>query len=258
MADQADLVEHQGMSPDPESLLAHIVALGLPRLHLPRALGGQGADATVLAAALQDLARQAPAAAWMAWSHCMAIEALVHSPNVAVRECVLPSLLDGSMAGAVSWSPDFGLAHSPKPVQALPLDRGWHLSGRLEQVLNLQWMGYLMLCPVWFKQAAQQPDRLGWTLLRSEEDGLRHEPDASRPLSRPLSRAAACGTVHLKQVYFREDELLADDAQALSVPLRVLDQTLRAALWAGALQRPRADTHDHRNETAQPGRAHHE
>ncbi len=235
------------MSTDPESLLAHIVALGLPRLHVPRAMGGQGADAQALAAALHQLAQGQPAAAWMAWSHCMAIEALVHSPNVAVREHVLPSLLDGSMAGAVSWSPDFGLAHSPRPVQALPLERGWHLSGRLEQVLNLQWMGYLMLCPVWFTPGGGQPDRLGWALLRSEEDGLRHEPAPSRP----LTREAACGTVQLKQVYFREDELLADDAQALSVPLRVLDQTLRAALWAGALQRPQADT-------PTPTTAHHE
>jgi len=262
MADQADPVEHQGMSPDSESLLAHIVALGLPRLHVPGTMGGQGADAQTLAAALHSLSQSQPAAAWIAWSHCMAIEALVHSPNVALREHVLPSLLDGSMAGAVSWSPDLGLAHAPKPVQALPLDRGWHLNGRLEQVLNLQWMGYLMLSPVWFKQGNGQADRLGWTLLRSEEDGLRQEPDPSRP----LTRQAACGTVHLTQVYFREDELLADDAQALSVPLRVLDQTLRAALWAGALRRPRTpipdgtpnNTPDDTNEAAHPGRISHE
>jgi len=67
-------------------------------------------------------------------------------------------------------------------------------------------------------------------------------------------------------VYFREDELLADDAQALSVPLRVLDQTLRAALWAGALRRPRTpipdgtpnNTPDDTNEAAHPGRISHE
>jgi len=158
----------------------------------------------------------------------------------------------------VSWSPDFGLAHSPRPVAAHPLDRGWHLSGRLDQVLNLQWMGYLMLCPVWFSAEAAPAPRLGWTLLRSEEDGLRHEPDTSRP----MTRAAASGTVHLKQVYFREDELLADDAQALMVPLRVLDQTLRAALWAGALQqlrpRPQTNPHVHTNEVAPCGRIRHE
>jgi len=217
---------------DPEALLAEVVACGWSRLIVPRALGGEGATHPELADALLQLARRHPAAAWMAWSQGLVVEALVRCGNVALREHVLPDLLDGSRAGAVSWAPDFGLASPPHPVSAAALERGWHLSGRLEQVLNLQWMGYVVLCPVWFEATAGQPARLGWTLLRSEEDGLRHELDRSRP----LTRQSACGTLHLHRVYFREDELVADHADTLSASLRVLDHTLRKALWDGALR----------------------
>lgn len=217
---------------DPEALLTEVVASGWTRLIVPRPLGGEGATHLELAEALLQLARRHPAAAWMAWSQGLVIEALIRSGNVALREHVLPDLLDGSRAGSVSWSPDFGLAEPPQPVSAVALDRGWHLSGRLDEVLNLQWMGYVVLCPVWFEAWADQPARLGWTLLRSEEDGLRHELDRSRP----LTRQSACGTLHLHRVYFREDELVADHADALSASLRVLDHALRRALWDGALR----------------------
>ena len=224
-----DLVNSLSTEADPEALLGWVIDSGWPRMLVPRALGGEGATVDEVAEALKPIARRHPAAAWMAWSHGLAIEALLRSPNVAVRETVLPDLLDGTRAGAVSWVPELGLAHAPKPVLARPLDRGWHLNGRLHHVLNLQWVGYVVLSPVWFAMPGEAAPRLGWTLLRSEEDGLGHEMDVSRP----LTRQAACGTVTLRDVYFREDELLADQADALSTPLRVLDQALRAALWAG-------------------------
>ena len=217
---------------DPEALLAEVVSSGWPRLMVPRAHGGEGAEPAEVADALRRLAGKHPAAGWMAWSQGLVIEALLKSSNVAVREYVLPDLMTGHRAGAVSWVPDMGAGLPPMPVRARPLERGWRLTGRLEQVLNLQWMGYVVLCPVWFESEPRQPSRMGWTLLRSEEDGLRHVLDRSRP----LMRQAACGSLHLDRVYFREDELLADQGDTLSASLLVLDQTLRAALWAGALK----------------------
>lgn len=253
MAYQMVLFDHVGMTsspaamanqpmntePDPEARLARIVAMGLTRLAVPHALGGQGAQASVLAAALQTLASQNPAEAWVAWSQCLVIEALVHSPNVALREHLLPDLLDGGRAGAVSWAPELGLQHPPRPVGAHALARGWHLSGQLAQVPNLQWSGYALLCPTWFKHEGSAPDHLGWALLRSEENGLHHEWD----LSRTMARQAAGGTVRLHNVYFREDELLGDEA--LSLPLRLLDQRLRAAWWAGVMQRSSTQLTEH-------------
>lgn len=213
---------------EPEALLAEVRSSGLFDRWAQRGAGMADGLRHALVAELMALRRRSPAAARLAWSQCMLIEALWRSSNVAVREHVLPSLLDGSLAGAVSCSPDQGLCLPPYPVRAMPLDRGWHLHGRLEQVLNLQWMGFVVLCPVWFEASPGQAPRLGWSLLRSEEDGLKVLPEAHRPLGRPT----ACGSLQLTAVYFREDELLADDASALTLHLSVLDRALRPALWS--------------------------
>ncbi len=199
---------------DPELLLAQVVRTGWLHGLLPTTQGGQGWDAPQAAAALRPLADRHPAAAWLAWSQGLVVHALLCSPNVAVRETVLPDLLAGHRGGAVSWAPDFGLGPWPRPVQAHALARGWHLSGRLEQVVNLQWAGHVVLCPVWFVGENEPHARLAWTLLRSEEDGLRHTLDRSGQ----RVRQAACGAVDLQRVYFREDELLHDHADALCSP----------------------------------------
>lgn len=242
MASQVNPLDHGGMhrtdaahdSPldtppeaAPDALLAEVVARGLPGLGVPRALGGQGATPAELAHALSALARRHPAAAWLAWSQCMAAEALVHSPNVALREHLLPDVLDGTRAGALSWRMGLDPVGAPPPVTAQLLDRGWHLHGRLEAVPNLQWEGYAVVCPVCFRGDGAQPARQAWVLLRSEEDGLRHEVDRGHA----LARQAASGTLHLRRVHFREDELLADDASDLGWRLRLLDQALRPAVF---------------------------
>ena len=218
---------------DPEYLLALVAETGWLHGLLPIEQGGRGWSALQAADALALLADQHPTAAWTAWSQGLVVHALLQSPNVSVRETVLPELLAGHRGGAVSWAPDFGLGPWPRPVQAEALARGWHLSGRLEQVVNLQWAGYVVLCPVWFMDESEAPARLAWTLLRSEEDGLHHTLDRSGQ----RARQAACGAVELQHVYFREDELLHDHADALSTPLRLMDQALRQAILKTQLRR---------------------
>jgi len=219
---------------DPEALLAEVVASGWPRLIVPRALGGEGATHPELAESLLHLARRHPAAAWMAWSQGLVVEALVRCGNVALREHVLPDLLTGALAGTLSWRQDLTLASARSLVQAQPLERGWHLNGLLDDVPNLQWEGYVVVCPVRFDAQVGQPQRWAWVVLRSEEDGLRHLIDVARP----QDVATASGTVRLNNVYFREDELLADDPHRLALHLQLLDQALRPAMLAAALSRP--------------------
>ena len=110
------LFDHRGMNAvpavpeaesDPEALFHDVIASGWLRLIVPKGLGGEGASVAEVAEALRPLARRHPAAGWVAWAQGLAVEALVRSPNVAVRETVLPYLLDGTRAGAVSWAPVF-------------------------------------------------------------------------------------------------------------------------------------------------------
>jgi alkylation response protein AidB-like acyl-CoA dehydrogenase len=191
---------------------------GLFRLGVSPVQGGAGGDVAQLCAALRDLTRVDASVAWLVWSQRLAIEALCRSPNVALREHLLPALLWGHRAGALSAQPDHGGVGAHAAIQARQVARGWRLSGQLASVPNLPWEGYSLVCPVWFTNE-DGTGQAAWVVLRSEEDGLRH----------------AAGVVDLRQVYFREDELLADDAMALLSALRVLDEAMRAAMSVDVL-----------------------
>jgi len=259
------------INPDPAALLSEVVALGLTRLSVPMALGGLGGSVGEWLAQVRVLAWRDPAAARIAWSQRMAIEALCHAPNVALRETWLPDLLDGCRAGVVPAlfsQPDSLKPRNPRDlsremayacpdqpvaldgslaVQAREVARGWRLSGELPGLVNLQWAGYVLVCPVWFASgpsasacaggvaslpttmaspASGTGGQAAWVLLRSEEDGI------SQALHSPHTPPghAAGGDVRLREVYFREDELLADDAPALMAHLRRLDAAWREAL----------------------------
>ena len=116
------------------------------------------------------------------------MEALVRSPNVAVRETVLPDLLDGSRAGPCPGSPTSGWPLRP-PVRAEALERGWHLHGRLDQVLNLQWVGYVVLCPVWF--AAPTGAARAWLDLAAQRRRRLAPRTGPQPPPHPARRPAA-------------------------------------------------------------------
>ena len=91
-------IESQDTKVDPEVMLKELLASGWLRLILPTAMGGEGASVAEVAEALQPIARRHPALGWMAWSQGLVVQALVSSANVAVRENVLPDLLDGTRA----------------------------------------------------------------------------------------------------------------------------------------------------------------
>src|SRR3990167_1989260 len=184
--------------------VASVAGGGLLRCAVPLAQGGDGALVDELVSRIRELAGQDMASARIAWAPRLAIEALVHSPNIALREHLLPDLLTGALAGTLSWRQDLTLASARSLVQAQPLERGWHLKGLLDDVPNLQWEGYVVVCPVRFDAQVGQPQRWAWVVLRSEEDGLRHVIDVTRA----QDVATASGTVRLNNVYFREDELL--------------------------------------------------
>lgn len=171
--------------------LRRVVDSGLLRCAVPAALGGAGT--------LQDLAegaaaldRRSPAAARVLRAQRLAIEALVRSPNIGLREHRLGDLLSGEHAGTLPAS------LSGPALQGTDTGRGWLLHGTLAGVANLQWIGWSVVTPV---RLGDEPPV--WVLLGSEDSGLRLEPDRSAP---PDSRTAA---LHVDRVHWREDEWLA-------------------------------------------------
>lgn len=171
--------------------LRQVVDSGLLRCGVPPRLGGSAQGLEALAAGAAELARHHPAAARLLWAQRLAIEALLQSSNVALREHWLADFLCGERAATVS--PSHGA------LRARDTGRGWLLQGRLPRAPNLQWAGFSVVAPVRFGETAPH-----WVLLRSEEDGLASVPDTGE--DDPV--AALTATLQLEQVFFREDEWL--------------------------------------------------
>ncbi|KRC04561.1 hypothetical protein ASE11_24480 [Hydrogenophaga sp. Root209] len=131
-------------------------------------------------------------AAEVLWAQRLAIEALVRSPNVGLRELWLPDLLSGLRAGTV--------ALNGPPLKGHDKGRGWLLTGRLKDVANLAWEGFSLVAPI---RLGDGPP--GWALLRSEEDGLSVESLLATAGQGPSN---GLSTLSIQGVFFREDEWL--------------------------------------------------
>ena len=200
--------------PNAEERFEAIVDSGLLGVGVPSHMGGHGGD-------LKDLFVDETAIRWLQGlqdpdlqifqSQRLVIEALVRSENIALREFHLPELLTGNLAGAST------LACSPLDAKTHGL--GWKFHGQLEDVPNLQWLGFSLLLPV---QTAGEVK--GVLLVRSEESGV-----SVRSGQTPsLWVQAACGDVHFNQVFLRADEWLGDPP--LWAELLQVHQSLRAGV----------------------------
>ncbi len=169
--------------------LMQVVDSGLLRCGVPPRLGGDGGLDHLIAGAA-ELARHHPAAAWLLWAQRMTIEALLLSPNIALRDHWLVDLLCGERAATLSpWL---------EPLRARDTGRGWLLRGEITAVPNLQWAGFSLAAPVHLGEQRGQ-----WVLLRSEENGLSTVPGTVAHW--PAAQAAALA---IDNVFFREDEWL--------------------------------------------------
>lgn len=195
--------------PGPDAL-REVVDSGLLRCGVPIHLGGSGEGLDALAAGAAELARHDRAAAGVLWAQRLAIEALLQTPNIALRDHWLADFLSGERAATVSPSFDALYAHDT--------GRGWLLRGELQPVPNLQWAGFSLVAPVRLNGPVDH-----WVLLRSEEDGLSVLPDTGAHW--PANAHAA--TLRLEHVFFREDEWLCGP----DLPQRV--GPVAAALAAG-------------------------
>jgi len=176
--------------------LRSVVETGVLGCAVPREMGGQGGTLDQLAREARGVAERSQAAAWVLWAQRMAIEALVHSPNVGVSEHLLPLLLSGELAGALPLGLD------ARPLVAEEQGSAFRLYGVLDHVPNLQWIGFSLLCPI-----RQHGRPVEWVVLRSEEDGLRVGIDREG-VQWYGSRTAS---VTVDGTFFRMDEWLGDE-----------------------------------------------
>jgi alkylation response protein AidB-like acyl-CoA dehydrogenase len=141
------LAQHADTLDQSESLndevMPALAANGCFRAGVPVALGGvAGTHGDVRDAILgiADVARQSVTAAFVYWGQRSFIEYLLQSPNIALRDRLLPSLLDGTLAGATGLSNAMKFLSGMEPLSAQGTadGDGWILNGKLAWITNLR------------------------------------------------------------------------------------------------------------------------
>jgi len=125
---------------DPQHVLAHIADSQLLRIGVAPSLGGAGGDTGEAVEAIAAIASRSLASAFVCWGQRAFIEYLLHSPNQALRERLLPDLLSGALAGATGFSNAMKYLSDIESLQlrASAEPDGWSLQGRLHWVTNLR------------------------------------------------------------------------------------------------------------------------
>lgn len=123
-----------------DEVMPALAAHGCFRAGVPVSLGGNGGDVRDAILGIADIARHSLTAAFVYWGQRSFIEYLLQSPNTALRDRLLPELLDGSLAGATGLSNAMKFLSGMEPLQidAAPDGDGWTLDGKLAWITNLR------------------------------------------------------------------------------------------------------------------------
>ncbi|MCO7519237.1 MULTISPECIES: acyl-CoA dehydrogenase family protein [unclassified Pseudomonas] len=216
---------------DPHQVLAHIAESQLLRVGIDPALGGSGGQVSDAVEAIAAIASRSLAAAFVCWGQRAFIEYLLHSPNQALRERLLPELLKGELAGAT------GLSNAMKylsgiealQVRGQPQGDGWHLEGRLHWVTNLRKSGFVVAAAI-EDDAGGAPFVLA---IPSTAQGLERSDDLQL-MGLQSSNTAALA---FHQVALGRDWLLHDNAREFLPKVRPAFLALQCGMAIGLARR---------------------
>lgn len=216
---------------DPHQVLAHIAESQLLRVGIDPALGGSGGQVSDAVEAIAAIASRSLAAAFVCWGQRAFIEYLLHSPNQALRERLLPELLKGELAGAT------GLSNAMKylsgiealQVRGQPQADGWNLDGRLHWVTNLRKSGFVVAAAI-EDDAGGAPFVLA---IPSTAQGLERSDDLQL-MGLQSSNTAALA---FHQVALGRDWLLHDNAREFLPKVRPAFLALQCGMAIGLARR---------------------
>jgi alkylation response protein AidB-like acyl-CoA dehydrogenase len=125
-------------------ILPNLAVADLFRVGVPVQWGGNGGDVTNAVAAVGEVSARSLTAGFVFWGHRTFIEYLLQSPNIRLREALLPDLMAGRRGGAT------GLSNAMKflsgieelSVQARRDGGTLQLDGHLPWVTNLPATGF--------------------------------------------------------------------------------------------------------------------
>ncbi|AZC24660.1 MULTISPECIES: acyl-CoA dehydrogenase family protein [Pseudomonas] len=224
---------------DPQSVLAQLAAGGVLRAGISQAQGGSGGDLGDALEVMAEVASHSLAAAFVCWGQRAFIEYLLHSPNQALRERLLPSLLSGELAGATGLSNAMKFLSGIEALQVRAQDQahGWRLNGRLHWVTNLRKSGFVVA-------AAVEREEGGAPFILAIPDGL---PGLERSEDLQLMGLQSSNTaaLDLEQVEVARDWLLHEDARQFLPAVRPAFLGLQCALAIGLARRALAEVEQH-------------
>lgn len=224
---------------DPHLVLAHIAESQLLRVGVDPALGGSGGDVTDAVEAIAAIASRSLASAFVCWGQRAFIEYLLHSPNQALRERLLPDLLTGELAGAT------GLSNAMKflsgiealQVQARTEGDGWTLEGRLHWVTNLRKSGFVVAAAI-EAEAGQAPFVMA---IPSSSQGLERSDDLQLMGLQSSSTAALA----FHQVALDRTWLLHENAREFLPRVRPAFLALQCGMSIGLTRRALDEVREH-------------
>ncbi|MGR3896980.1 MULTISPECIES: acyl-CoA dehydrogenase family protein [Pseudomonas] len=136
---------------DPQQVLGQLAAAKVLGVGVDPRQGGSGASVADAVETVASVASCSLAAAFVFWGQRAFIEYLLHSPNSALRERLLPSLLSGELAGATGLSNAMKFLSGIESLQVSATARGeqgWALNGRLHWVTNLRKGGFVVAAAI--------------------------------------------------------------------------------------------------------------
>ncbi|KIH82719.1 acyl-CoA dehydrogenase family protein [Pseudomonas batumici] len=235
---------------DPQEVIARLATARVLRIGVPQNQGGSGGTAVDAVEGIARVARHSLAAAFVFWGQRAFIEYLLHSPNTALREQLLPSLLSGELAGATGLSNAMKFLSGIESLQvrAREQDDGWRLEGRLHWVTNLRKSGFVVA-------AAIEREEGGAPFVLAIPDavaGLQRSDDLQL-MGLQSSNTAA---LDFKQVEVSRDWLLHDDARVFLPAVRPAFLGLQCGMAIGlarqALSEVDGHLQDHRSILREP------
>ncbi|WP_322085214.1 acyl-CoA dehydrogenase family protein [Burkholderia sp. BCC1999] len=219
-------------------VVPRLAAAGLFRIGVPASLGGAGGTTTDAIASIAAVAEHSLAAAFVLWGQRSFIEYLLQSPNTALRERLLPALLDGTCAGAS------GLSNAMKylcGIESLQIEAArradaaedCRLTGRMAWVTNLRAEQFVVAAAVSFRDG--RPSAI--VAIPHDAPGLTRSADLDLIALRGSNTAA----LQLEDVPTDSAWLIHADAQAFLPAVRPAFLGLQCGLSIGLARRALAE-----------------
>jgi alkylation response protein AidB-like acyl-CoA dehydrogenase len=210
-----------------DSLLPLLASSHLLRVGVPEAEGGSGGPISASVGAVAALAEHSLSAAFVFWAQRACIECVVRSPNRPLVDRLLPSLLEGSLAGApgLSNAMKFLSGFDQLQTQFVAGPQGTRLNGTVQWATNLRQQSFVVALAA----GDTETGNAAVFLVPHDLDGVAREPDFDLMGLRATNTAA----VRLRDVVLDDGWQVHPEAKVFLPQIRPAFLGLQCGLGLG-------------------------